>query len=72
MNPNYLHGMAAFALMSGGVSLSKAPSDEELARMKQERLDAIAAKRAASPQVAAAEAKRQRKAEKLRRLEERP
>lgn len=65
MNPNYLVGAAAFALMSGGIGLSRAPSDEELAQMERDRVAAIAAKRAASPDVARAEAKRARKAAKL-------
>lgn len=69
MNPKFLVGAAAFALMSGGIGLVEAPSDEELARREQERLAAIAAKRATSPAVAAAEEKRRRKADRLRRIE---
>jgi len=68
MNPKFLVGAAAFALMGGGIGLSKAPSEEELAQMERDRVAAIAAKRAASPAVAAAEAKRRRKAERLRRI----
>lgn len=49
MNPNYLVGMAAFALMSGGIALSKAPSDEELAQMERDRLKAIADKARSQP-----------------------
>lgn len=68
MNPKFLVGAAAFALISGGIGLSKAPSDEELAQMERDRIAAIAAKRAASPHVARAEAKRARKAAKLRAI----
>lgn len=71
MNPNYLVGAAAFALMSGGIGLSKAPSEEELEQMRLDREAALAAKRAASPEVAAAEAKRARKRAKLLQLEAR-
>lgn len=69
MNPNFLVGAAAFALMSGGIRLVEAPSDEEIAQREQDRLAAIAAKRAASPAVAAAEEKRRRKADRLRKIE---
>lgn len=68
MNPNFLVGAAAFALMSGGIGLVKAPSGEELAQRELDRVAAIAAKRAASPDVAAAEEKRRRKADRLRKI----
>lgn len=71
MNPNYLVGAAAFALMSGGLRMKPGPSQEELEQQERDRLAAIAAKRAVSPEVAAAEAKRQRKAAKLRAIAER-
>lgn len=71
MNPKFLMGAAMFAMASGGIGLSRAPSDEELAQRERARLAAIAAHRAASPEVAAAEAKRQRKADKLRKIAER-
>lgn len=69
MNPDFLFGAAAATLMTGGIRLVKPPTDEELAQRKADRLAAIAAKRAASPTVAAAEAKRRRKAERLRNIE---
>lgn len=63
-------GLAALALISGGLRLQRAPSPEEVEQMRRDREAAIAAKRAASPDVAKAEAKRKRKADKLRALAE--
>jgi hypothetical protein len=71
MHPDYLKGAAALALISGGLRLSKAPTPEQLEQMRRGREAAIAAKRAASPEVAAAEAKRARKRAKLLKLEAR-
>lgn len=71
MHPDFLVGMSALAMLTGARLVeSKAPTPEQLEQMRQDRLTQIAAQRAASPHVAAAEAKRARKAAKLRRIEE--
>jgi hypothetical protein len=69
MNPNFLVGAMAFfgsGLMTR--STSGPPSPEKLEAMRQDRLRLIAEQRAASPHVAKAEAKRARKAAKLRAI----
>lgn len=74
MNPDYLVGsILALALGTSGILRPDMRTPEE---REQQRLEAVerealatAAKRAASPDVAKAEAKRMRKAEKLRKLE---
>ena len=70
MDPRYLVGMGMLgALMAGGgIGLSKAPTPEQLEQMRLDREKQKADRRAASPAVAAAEAKRARKAAKLRRV----
>ena len=72
MDPDYLIGGPLLALALGGVGLIRddlTPEQRTARRDEAERkrLEAIAIKRANSPSVAAAEAKRARKAAKLRR-----
>ena len=71
MNPDYLKGMSYYAMLSSVIGGLLRPAKTKQQRLL-ERLDEaerIAIKRANSPEVAAAEAKRLRKQEKLRKLE---